>query len=153
MADTPTPKRGYKRPVLGTKPWKAQVDFNWAKIDNDVGGLMDGTFAAARALAVPGAALVPYVEAITGTLSGILVGPGNTVRATVDHSVVMVFDVPAEPIVSPPAGVNCTPLLDRSSTLSNVEYGGKFALEIVNSTSGIVSGATINWRRKGWKVS
>jgi hypothetical protein len=121
-------------------------------LDQQVGGLKDGSVVAGIAAQIESSALIPFIDDVTGTLSGISVGIGATVIATVDHTQAIIFDLPAEPIMSPPAGVNCLPLMNRSSSLNNAEYGGKFALEIVNTTSGIIDGSSINWRRKGIKL-
>lgn len=153
MPDTPTPNIGLKRPRLGSKPWKSDVDFNWGKIDSEIGGLKTGTVTAGVARNIEGAALTPFIDELTGTLSGTTIAGQSNVTISVDHSSVLIFDLPAVPIFAPPAGVQCLPVQTRLSSLNNVEYGGKFAVRVENSGISSVNGVNITWRRKGIKVS
>lgn len=154
MADTLTTNLKLRLPRLGKKPWKSDWDFNFTKVDQIVGGLtIDGSVCAVCAETIHGTALVPYIQMITGDLSGISpILPGETREFRVDHTTQMVFDLPSSPIFDPPADVNVIVLADRG-VLTATEYGGVFYVRVENRSSSSVSGTALSWMRKGLKIS
>lgn len=150
MPDTPTPKRGYLRPKLGKKPWKKEWDFNFGKLDSDVGGLIDGTVSAGNALSIQGAALAAFFQETTGTLSGSF-SDGTTTIVEIDHSATIIFDIPTEPVFTNISGVTFI-LVGNRATTGNSDYGGKFRVQVTNNSGSPLDGTTVTWRRKGLKV-
>jgi len=151
MADTVTVNLKLKLPRLGKKPWKREWDFNFTLLDQKVGGILDGSIAAKRAETIDPTALVPYIQSVSGTLSGVIVPSEEVREVRMDHSSTMVFDLPLNPIFVVPINVNIVLLGDRAS-LSASEYGGIFIVRIENHSNSSVDGATINWTRKGIKL-
>lgn len=153
MADTFTINLNLRLPQLGKKPWKADWDFNFTRIDQILGGLtIDGSVPAKVAETVLGGALTPFIDSVSGTLSGAASIPdGDTHEIRVDHSADLVFDLPIEPIVTAPGGVNCVLLAERN-TLNATEAGGVFVLRVENHSGSTVAGADIAWLRKGLKL-
>lgn len=154
MADTPTPKRGYLRPKLGTRPWKNHWDFNWTKADAEVGGLLDGSVPAGTALNVSGTWYAPHIAETSGNLDiGSTINDGDFQDIRVDHKAAMTFDLPCAPIIliNIP-GVHAV-LLGERQTLLNDELGGVFVVRIENNSGGVVDPATFTWSRKGWKFA
>lgn len=154
MADTPTPKRGYLRPKLGTRPWKNHWDFNWTKADSEIGGLIDGSVPAGRALTVVGTWYSPHIVEITGNLDiGGLIPDGTFQDIRIDHTGSAIFDLPCEPIVFVNiGGVHAVLLAERQSLLSD-EYGGVFSVRIENNSGGDIDPSLLTWSRKGWRFS
>lgn len=152
MADTPTPKRGLLRPALGKKPWKEDWDYNFLKLDGDVGGLIDGTIAAGNSTRFANKLPAEFISTVSGTLDG-LVFTDNQIRVIkVDHSATSVFDVPSAPVfVLPTSGIRVVHHCEADS-LSDNDYGGTFYVGIENSTGMTISGNLITWRRKGFKI-
>jgi hypothetical protein len=152
MPDTPTPKRGLLRPVLGKKPWKEDWDFNFLKLDGDVGGLIDGTIAAGNSSRFGSKLPAEYVQTVSGTLAG-LVFLDNQIRVVeVDHSASVVFDIPGPAaFVLPTSGIRVVHHGEVAS-LSDADYGGTFYVGVENSTGSTISGQSITWRRTGFVV-
>lgn len=151
MPDTPTPKRGYLRPKLGKKPWKKEWDFNWGKADDDVGGLLDGTKPAGKALSIDPTALIAAIIEITGDLGASTFLDATSIDTEVDHTGTLTYALPAEPIFLAPGGVKIIPLSDRTA-LTTADYGGKFRVRVENNSGGAVNGTSITWKRRGIKT-
>jgi len=152
MPNTPTPKRGLLRPPLGKKPWKSDWDFNFLKLDNDVGGMIDGTIAVGNSTRFGNKLPADYIQSTTGDLSGIDFLDNQIRIVKVDHSASIVFDLPSEPIfVMPTSGIRAVMQGERDSS-SDTNYGGTFYVGIENSTGSTISGVLITWKRKGFKL-
>lgn len=154
MAISPTPKRGYLRPRLGTRPWKNEWDYNFTKLDSDVGGLLDGTLNAKNAENVVGIWYAAHTTQVSGDLNtGGLIADGTSQDIRVDHSADVIFDLPCEPIVEITlGGVHATLLADRQN-LTNGEYGGGFVVRVENTSGADIDPAFLTWTRKGWKFA
>lgn len=152
MPDSPTPKRGLLRPRLGKKPWKTDWDFNFLKLDTDVGGLIDGTIPAGRALRVFGSAVSAFIYVATGDLGAASIPAGEVQEIFVDHTASVIFDLPAAPAFSPIADVHFVLLGELVST-NDTNYGGTFIVRVENYSASTVLGVSILWRRKGLKFS
>lgn len=153
MADTFTTNLKLHLPQLGKKPWKSDWDFNFTKLDQVIGGLtVDGSVHAKVADSIPGSALVPFIQSVTGDLTGATIDAGETREYRVDHTADIIFDFPLEPIFTAPGGVNLT-LLQERNALDATEYGGIFKVRVENSTDTPVLGSDIVWLRKGFKLS
>ena len=150
MPDTPTPKLGLLRPPLGKKPWKEDWDFNFLKLDNIVGGLVDGTVQAGDTILIGGKTPAQLVQTVSGTLAGIDVLDNTVRQVEIDHSTDVVFDSPSAPRLVVPSGVRSVVVGD-SESLSSTAYGGTFRISIENSSGATVSGVNITWRRSGYK--
>lgn len=151
MADTPTPKRGLLRPPLGKKPWKEDWDYNFLKLDNDVGGIVDGSIAIGNATRFANKLPSEYVGSITGTFTGVSFFDNQIRVVKVDHSGDVIFDVPSDPVFVVSSGIRVIPEGNRDGT-TDIDYGGIFFVRVENSSGSTVDGSTIAWKRKGFKV-
>lgn len=154
MADTFTTNLKLHLPQLGKKPWKSDWDFNFTKLDQVIGGLtVDGSVHAKIADSIPGSALVPFIQSVTGDLDGMsTLAAGETTEVRVDHTSDIIFDFPLEPIFTAPGGVNIFVLCERNA-LSAAEYGGVFKIRVENHTDSPLLGTDVSWLRKGLALS
>lgn len=155
MANTVTANMKFKLPQLGKKPWKSDWDTNWTIADQVLGGLtVDGSVHAKIADAIPGSALTPFIQTVSGDLSAAAPIPaGETHEMRVDHSADLIFDIPSDPIfLVPSTDVNVV-LLGERQALSDTETGGVFTVRIENHSDSTVNGSDISWQRKGLKTS
>lgn len=155
MANTVTANLKLKLPQLGKKPWKSDWDFNFTLLDQLIGGLtVDGSVHAKIADSIPGSALAPFIQVITGDLTSIPTIPaGETKEIRVDHTADKIFEVPCDPIFTTPSvDINTLVLGDRSG-LTSSEYGGVFVVRVENHSESDISGSDITWMRKGFKIS
>lgn len=152
MADPTTPNRGLRLPALGKKPWKSDWDFNFEQLDGDIGDILRGTLTVGEAASIQPGALTPFITSVSGDLGAISVPDGEIQEFSVDHSVQVRFDIPAEPIFIVPAGVTIV-LLGNRSGLTFDAYGGTFQVRVENFSGSSLSGASVNWQRKGWKIT
>jgi len=151
MPDTPTPKIGLLRPKLGKTPWKKEWDFNMGLLDTDVGGLLDGSVPAGKALTIDPTALIPIVVEISGNLGSTTFPDQTTTSIIIDHSSTVSYILPAEPIFTAPVNVTIQSVGNRNG-LTPTDYGGRFQVNVTNTSGAPVTGTSIQWKRRGIKV-